>query len=287
MLTHEPEHLESGARQPHLVGVELLHQVAPALEQPLATGDGLFQPQPDPGGVMRMDRDIRARRFGQLTDLEALADGKWKSRLPEEPTAELDRLIIELRFPSAVRRPVLCFEFCRLVSARSALFLVRRRGRVTPTSVDYDYAGKQPIPAAGLTPARHTALWAASGTTRQIENRRNNRCQFILLPKNELTPITTRRRPASVGTREPPGKKVSSRSRVSGRGDSPAPSHFQSVRHGRGHRLHRLSIPGATRPDSGTGSIPAQLRSPPKRIRLGHPSRCGRGFGLQAVDKRQ
>ena len=27
--------------------------------------------------------------------------------------------------------------------------------------VDYDYAGKQPIPATGLAPARYTALWAA------------------------------------------------------------------------------------------------------------------------------
>jgi hypothetical protein len=32
--------------------------------------------------------------------------------------------------------------------------------------VDYDYAGKQPIPAAGLSPARHTAVWAASGPRR-------------------------------------------------------------------------------------------------------------------------
>jgi len=31
------------------------------------------------------------------------------------------------------------------------------------TDVDYNYAGKQPIPAAGLAPARHTALWAANG----------------------------------------------------------------------------------------------------------------------------
>jgi hypothetical protein len=31
------------------------------------------------------------------------------------------------------------------------------------TSVDYDYAGKQPIPATGLAPARNTALWAADG----------------------------------------------------------------------------------------------------------------------------
>jgi len=29
------------------------------------------------------------------------------------------------------------------------------------TSVGYHYAGKQPIPAAGLAPARHAALWAA------------------------------------------------------------------------------------------------------------------------------
>jgi hypothetical protein len=28
-------------------------------------------------------------------------------------------------------------------------------------SVEYNYAGKQPIPAAGLTPAGHAALWAA------------------------------------------------------------------------------------------------------------------------------
>ncbi len=33
--------------------------------------------------------------------------------------------------------------------------------------VDYDYTGKQPIPAAGLTPARHTTLWAASRNTRK------------------------------------------------------------------------------------------------------------------------
>jgi hypothetical protein len=30
-------------------------------------------------------------------------------------------------------------------------------------SVEYNYAGKQPIPAAGLTPAGHAALWAAAG----------------------------------------------------------------------------------------------------------------------------
>jgi hypothetical protein len=32
--------------------------------------------------------------------------------------------------------------------------------------VEYDYAGKQPIPAAGLTPAGYAALWAANGDHR-------------------------------------------------------------------------------------------------------------------------
>ncbi len=36
--------------------------------------------------------------------------------------------------------------------------------------VDYDYTGKQPIPAAGLTPARHTTLWAANETHEKQEH---------------------------------------------------------------------------------------------------------------------
>src|SRR5262245_12892678 len=39
----------------------------------------------------------------------------------------------------------------------------RRNGSPHP-NVDYDYAGKQPIPATGLAPARHTSVWAARGT---------------------------------------------------------------------------------------------------------------------------
>ena len=34
--------------------------------------------------------------------------------------------------------------------------------RVTPEGVEYDYAGIQSIPATGLTPARHAAVWAAN-----------------------------------------------------------------------------------------------------------------------------
>ena len=30
-------------------------------------------------------------------------------------------------------------------------------------NVDYNYAGKQPIPATGLAPVRHTSVWAAKG----------------------------------------------------------------------------------------------------------------------------
>ena len=36
-------------------------------------------------------------------------------------------------------------------------------------NVEYNYAGKQPIPATGLTPARHAALWAASRERRENE----------------------------------------------------------------------------------------------------------------------
>ena len=35
------------------------------------------------------------------------------------------------------------------------------------SSVGYHYAGKQPIPAAGLAPARHAALWAACRARRE------------------------------------------------------------------------------------------------------------------------
>jgi hypothetical protein len=43
---------------------------------------------------MGMDGVIRARRFGERSNLESLADRKRESRLPEEPATELDRLII-------------------------------------------------------------------------------------------------------------------------------------------------------------------------------------------------
>jgi hypothetical protein len=36
--------------------------------------------------------------------------------------------------------------------------------------VDYNYAGKQPIPATGLAPARYTALWAANEIDETHEN---------------------------------------------------------------------------------------------------------------------
>ncbi len=54
------------------------------------------------------------------------------------------------------------------------LLALHRQGRLlssfrltgSPHSdVEYNYAGKQPIPAAGLSPARHAALWAASRPT--------------------------------------------------------------------------------------------------------------------------
>jgi hypothetical protein len=60
------------------------------------------------------------------------------------------------------------------------LIALHRQGRL-PSSfhriespqpdVEYIYAGKQPIPAAGLSPARHAALWAANGATENTEKK--------------------------------------------------------------------------------------------------------------------
>ncbi len=52
----------------------------------------------------------------------------------------------------------------RLLALTNTVHLLssfRRASHPVP-DVDYDYAGKQPIPAAGLSPARHTAVWAAN-----------------------------------------------------------------------------------------------------------------------------
>jgi hypothetical protein len=60
------------------------------------------------------------------------------------------------------------------------LLALHRQGRLlssfrltgSPHSdVEYNYAGKQPIPAAGLSPARHAALWAASRLTQRLRKR--------------------------------------------------------------------------------------------------------------------
>ena len=57
------------------------------------------------------------------------------------------------------------------------LLALHRQGRLLSSfhpgesphpDVEYDYAGKQPIPAAGLTPARHAALWAANEEHEEI-----------------------------------------------------------------------------------------------------------------------
>ncbi len=44
------------------------------------------------------------------------------------------------------------------------------------TDVEYNYAGKQPIPATGLSPARNKALWAASGERR---GKKGYTCDFL------------------------------------------------------------------------------------------------------------
>ena len=63
------------------------------------------------------------------------------------------------------------------------LLALHRQGRLLSSfhlvesphpDVEYNYAGKQPIPAAGLSPARHAALWAAN------EGHRTERRDFFV-----------------------------------------------------------------------------------------------------------
>ena len=65
------------------------------------------------------------------------------------------------------------------------LLALHRQGRLLSSfhlgesphpDVEYDYAGKQPIPAAGLTPARHAALWAAN---EEHEEEHRDYCESI------------------------------------------------------------------------------------------------------------
>jgi len=66
-----------------------------------------------------------------------------------------------------------CNEAARFASCYGPeeLLALHRQGRLLSSfhlvespqpNVEYNYAGKQPIPATGLSPARHAALWAAN-----------------------------------------------------------------------------------------------------------------------------
>jgi len=81
-----------------------------------------------------------------------------EARHPHPPTR---------RFSRGLRNEAAKFASCY---GPTELLALHRQGRLHPslhppgrpeTSVGYRYAGKQPIPAAGLAPARHAALWAA------------------------------------------------------------------------------------------------------------------------------
>jgi hypothetical protein len=79
------------------------------------------------------------------------------------------------RFPRGKRNEAAKFTSCY---GPVELIALHRQGRLrssfhrteSPQSdVEYIYAGKQPIPAAGLSPARHAALWAASRGAKDAE----------------------------------------------------------------------------------------------------------------------
>ena len=82
------------------------------------------------------------------------------------------------RFSRGSRNEAAKFALCY---GPTGLLALHRHGRLRPslhppgsprTSVGYHYAGTQPIPAAGLTPARHAALWAACKARRYQRLRR-------------------------------------------------------------------------------------------------------------------
>ena len=112
MLAHEPDHLESIGRQPQIVAAEPAHQVAPAIKQPLDAGDGLLELQSQPRGVMGVEGVLGALRLGQFADGKLPADRQRESRLPEQTSAQFDRLdlfyfgLLERFMPQAEHEPV-------------------------------------------------------------------------------------------------------------------------------------------------------------------------------------
>jgi len=77
------------------------------------------------------------------------------------------------RFPCGKRNVAAKFALCygpeeSLALHRQGRLLSSFRLSESPHSdVEYDYAGKQPIPAAGLTPTGYAALWAANRGRRE------------------------------------------------------------------------------------------------------------------------
>ena len=62
---------------------------------------------------------------------------------------------------------------------RQGLFTFELSSHESPHwNVEYNYAGKQPIPAAGLSPAGHAALWAAAEDSE--ENKEDGQVRRIL-----------------------------------------------------------------------------------------------------------
>jgi hypothetical protein len=79
------------------------------------------------------------------------------------------------RFSRGERNEAAKFALCYgpeglLALHRQGLLLSSfRLGESPHPDVEYNYTGKQPIPAAGLSPARYAALWAASRSRKQVK----------------------------------------------------------------------------------------------------------------------
>jgi hypothetical protein len=108
---------------------------------------------------------------------------KWLHSVVPSPFVVAFAISAQARHPHAHARRFSrgkCNEAARFASCYGPeeSLVLHRQGRLLSSfhlgesphpNVEYNYAGKQPIPATGLTPARHAALWAANRGTEITE----------------------------------------------------------------------------------------------------------------------
>jgi len=116
---------------------------------------------------------------------------KWLHTVVTSPPVLAFAISAQARHPHAHARRFSrgkCNEAARFASCYGPeeLLALHRQGRLLSSfhlgespypDVEYNYAGKQPIPATGLSPVRLAALWAANRGTEDTEPRADSVCR--------------------------------------------------------------------------------------------------------------